>query len=301
MHELNNILVILDPSQDEQPALTRAAYLAEASGACLHLFLCAYDKAVGIATFLSGRQRDSFIRTVVDGSKVMVERLAAPLAQRGIELTQEVIWDKHPTDRILARCEEGNYDLVVKQAQHYYRADAMFNHMDWDLLCYSPSPVMLVKDGQWDDVGQVLAAIDPSPEDDFHQNLNQRILKLSNSLAQLLNFELHLVSAYPAPPVFAPVSTVVQSQLNYRSKMSAMVEEYLFSLAAQYGITTEHVHAIEGPTDWAIASVSKDLFVEFVVMGNVSRPGMAGLSVGSSAEAALDALETNVLMVRAED
>ena len=61
---------------------------------------------------------------------------------------------------------------------------------------------------------------------------------------------------------------------------------------------SDYWHCIEGPVDWVVARVSVDLVAEFVVLGNVSRQGIAGLSLGSTAESNLDALNTNVLMVR---
>ncbi|MBT4163112.1 MAG: universal stress protein UspE [Gammaproteobacteria bacterium] len=298
MRRLDNILVVLDPQQEEQPALARAAYLAEASGASLHLFLCAYDASIGIATFLTGGQRDTFIQTIVDGSRVMVERLVAPYIDKGLVITFDVVWDRQPVEAVLQQCKEDEYDLLVKHAQHHGRAEAMFNHADWNLLRYSPCPVLLVKDGQWDEVGQVLAAVDAAPETELHRQLNRSILDLAKFLANVLDFELHLVSAYPPPPVFVPVSVAVETRVNYRSKMKAMVEQHVAELAGEYDVIDERVHAIEGPTDWAISSVSKDLVAEFVVMGNVSRPGLAGLSIGTSAEPTLDALETNVLLVK---
>lgn len=298
MRRLDNIIVVLDPQQESQPALTRAAYIAEATGASLHLFLCAYDTAIGIATFLSGGQKNTFIQTIVDGSEVMVSRLARPYIEKGISISHEVVWDRHPVDAILRQCERREFDLVMKQAQHHTRADAMFNHTDWNLMRYSPCPVMLVKDGQWDDVGQVLAAVDAAPESEVHKELNKAILDRASFLARILDFELHLVSAYPAPPVYAPVSTAVQSQVNYRSKMKNMVEEHLTELADEYGVISERVHAIEGPVDWVISSVSQELVAEFVVMGNVSREGRAGISIGSMAESTLESLNTNVLMVK---
>lgn len=301
MRKLDNILVVLEPQREEQPALARAAYLAEATGASLHLFLCAYDTAIGIATFLTGGQKRSFIQTVVDGSKVMVNRLVEEYSSRGITITHEVVWDRHPIDAVLQQCEKSNFDLLMKHARHQTRADAMFNHIDWHLMRYSPCPVMLVKDGQWDDVGQVLAAVDAAPESEFHERLNTAILERASFLSSALEFELHLVSAYPAPPVFAPVSTAVQHQLNYRSKMKLMVEQNLAEMAIQYDVVTERVHAVEGPVDWVISSVSSELVAEFVVLGNASRKGKAGLSIGSMAESALDQLKTNVLMVRISD
>ncbi len=301
MRKIEKIFVVLEAQQEEQPALIRAAYIAEATGASLHLFMCAYDTAIGIASFLSGKQKSIFVQTIVDGSRVMVQRLSDPLQEKGIDVTTETVWDRHPSDAIIKAAREGEYDLLMKYARHRTRADVMFNHIDWKLMRYSPCPVMLVKTGQWDDVGQVLAAIDAAPESTLHDSLYKAILERASYLAKQLDFDLHLVSAYPAPPVFVPLSKASESLLNYRSKMSRMVETNLNKLGEEYGVIGEHQHAIEGPVDWAIPKVSKDLVAEFVVMGNVSRDSVTGLSIGNTAESILDQLNTNVLMVRVSE
>lgn len=298
MKKLEKILVILDPQTEDQPALTRAVYLAKASGANLHLFMCAYDAAIDIASFFTGGQKESFIQTVVDGSSVLIERLAASARDAGLVITQEVVWDRHPTEAVLRACEADDFDLVMKRARHANRADSIFNHADWNLMRYCPHPILLVKDGQWDDVGQVLAAVDAAPKSEKERRLNKAVLEEASYLAEMLQFELHLVSAYPAPPVYAPVSVAVQSQDTYRAKMSAMVVQHLNEMAGQFGIKPEATHAVEGPVDWVISQVSEKLVAEFVVMGNSSREGLAGISIGSTAEMTLDSLKTNVLIVR---
>ncbi len=299
MRKLEKILVVLEPQQDEQPALNRAVYLAQATGASLHLFLCAYDTAIGIASFLSGGQKQNFIRIMLDGSQVQLDRLVADVEGKGIDVTCEAVWTRHPADAILKLASDG-FDLMMKQATRRLRAEAMFHQLEWSLMRYGPCPVMLVKDGQWDDVGQVLAAVDAAPESELHQALNQSILERAGFLARALDFELHLVSAYPAPPVFAPVSTAAVQVGNYRSKMSQMVTANLAKMGEQHGVPVERQHAVEGPVDWVISKVSQELVAEFVVMGNVFREGMSGISVGSSAESILDRLKTNVLVVRAD-
>ena len=72
-------------------------------------------------------------------------------------------------------------------------------------------------------------------------------------------------------------------------------------LARRHNVTPEQIHSREGPVDWVVPEVSKELIAEFVVMGNVSREGKAGISIGTAAEATLDALDTNVLMVRVDE
>ncbi len=186
----------------------------------------------------------------------------------------------------------------MKHAKPHSRADMMFHSVEWSLMRYGPCPVMLVKEGQWDDVGQVLAAVDAAPDSEIHRTLNKVILDRSRFLADLLSFDLHLVTAFPAPPVFGMISTAADQAVNYRARMSTMVNNNLAALGEQYGVPSAFLHAVEGPVDWVIPHVSEDLVTEFVVMGNVSREGRAGLSIGSSAESILERLKTNVLMVR---
>jgi len=298
---IKNIFVVIEASLEQQPAFERAAYLAEATGASLHLFMCAYDRAIGIATFLSGSQRDVFIRTIVDGSQVKLDRLASSLVDKEIEVSTEAVWNRHPSDAIIKAVSAGDFDLLMKCARSAVPKEGMFNQIDWKLMRYSPCPVMLVETGQWDEVGQVLAAVNAAPDNEIHETLNKVIMGSASYLATELNFELHLVCAYPAPPVFVPVSKASNSLANYRSKMSNMVIENLKRLGDEYGVLEEHQHAIEGPVDWVIPKVSKDLVAEFVVMGNVSRKSRTGVSIGNTAESILDQLRTNVLMVRVNE
>ena len=90
-------------------------------------------------------------------------------------------------------------------------------HLDHLFPC--KHPVMLVKLGQWDEVGQVLAAVNIANDDQVHREMNTSILETASSLADRLDFELHLVTAYPAPPVFVPVSAAAETLKNYRTKM----------------------------------------------------------------------------------
>ena len=300
MRKLDNIFVVLEAHREDQPAFERASFLARASGARLHLFLSAYDSAIGLAAMLTRGESTNLVRTVLDGNEVLVERLAAPLREEGIEITTEVIWDRYPAEAIINACQPGQYDLLVKTAQPH-RSNVMFNHIDWNLMRYAPCPVMLVKDGQWDDVGQVLAALDPAPESENHERLNESILDKARHLADRLSFDLHIVSAYPPPPVYVPVSMVSEHLDNYRSRMSALVQGYLNEVGREYGVREEHQHAVEGPVDWVIPRVSEQLVAEFVVRGNVSRHGLTGISLGSAAESTLGALNTSVLMVRVSD
>jgi universal stress protein E len=295
----NKIFVVLEPQQEEQIAFDRALFLARATGASLHLFICAYDIAIGIASFLSGSQKTDIVRTIVDGNQAMLDRLAERLEKEGIEVTSEVVWHRHAAECIIEALGESGCDLLMKKAKLHSRVkEVIFSHLDWNILRFSPCPVLLVKNGQWDDVGQVLAAVNAAPEDDVHESLNQLILDTSRQLADELQFQLHLVSAYPAPPVYIPIGSDGKNPVNYRKKMKRMVADNVGNFATDYKVEDQHVHLVEGPVDWVIPTVSRDIVAEFVVMGTVSRQRMGTMALGNTAEHILDELNCDVLVVK---
>jgi len=302
MKLFKKIFVVLEPQHQSQPALKRAAFLAQETGASLHLFVCAYETAIGIATFISGPHRKNIIRTVVDGNTMMVDRLATPLREEGMEITSEVVWNRRPSEAIVKALHKTDCDILIKRANIHNRVpEVIFSHVDWNILRYARCPVLLVKSGQWDDIGQVLAAVNAAPEDRIHEKLNTLILDSAKNLAQQLDFEMHLVSAYPAPPVFVPIASGARHPSNYREKMSKMVQTNIGKLAAGYDVNKEHIHLVEGPVDWVIPKVSREIVAEFVVLGTVARHGVGGIALGNTAEQILDKLNCDVMVVKIDD
>jgi len=77
-----------------------------------------------------------------------------------------------------------------------------------------------------------------------------------------------------------------------------LCESRSFDLVMKCARNQTRADAMFKPVDWVVPKIADDLVAEFVVLGNVSRQGKAGLTIGSTAESTLDALHTNVLMVR---
>ena len=67
------IFVVLDARQEEQPALVRVAYIAEATGASLHLFMCAYDTAIDAAP--ESQFHDSLNAAIMDRASYLAKQL----------------------------------------------------------------------------------------------------------------------------------------------------------------------------------------------------------------------------------
>ncbi len=295
------IFVVLDQHQEDQPALDRARLLAKKAGSSLHLFICAYDRAVGIASFFTRSEKSHFISTIMDGNQVKIDRLEKDLREEGIELSSEVVWNRRPAEAIIESINNSQCDLLIKKTGHGPEAKAgIFSHIDRHILRYSPSPVLLVKSHQWHRAGKLVAAVNSAPEDSAHRKLNERILRTSRELADALNFSMHLVSAYPAPPAHFPPGIEGENSTNYRQKMSQMVIKNVGAFATQHQVDQANVHCIEGPADWAIPKVSRKISADFVVIGTVARQRMNGLALGNTAEHILDELDCDVLVLKSK-
>ena len=57
MAKYQNLLVAIDPNQDDQPALRRAVYLVQRNGGRITAFLSIYDFSYEMTTLLSPDER----------------------------------------------------------------------------------------------------------------------------------------------------------------------------------------------------------------------------------------------------
>jgi universal stress protein E len=58
------------------------------------------------------------------------------------------------------------------------------------------------------------------------------------------------------------------------------------------------MHLLKGEPEEVISEVAENLDVELVVMGTVSRSGLAGFLIGNTAERILQSLDCSVLAVK---
>ncbi len=96
---LHNLLVVVDPSSDEQPALTRAQWIAERSGASVELLLCDFNPALDGGLFFDSHSLQRARDLYLDERVTWLEQLSMPLQQAGIRTQVEAQWGK-PLDRM---------------------------------------------------------------------------------------------------------------------------------------------------------------------------------------------------------
>lgn len=300
MNTLRNILVIVDPTATQQPAVAKGATLAEKFGARLDLFICNTKATRNVR--LAEHLRDSPVAT--DSSKLL-ESLAGPLRKRGLNVTTEVVAADPLHTALLERVRNTCADLVVKDTHHHSLAKRTFlTHTDWELIRGCHVPLLLVKAKEWSSPIRVGAAIDPGHHDDKPRLLDRCILEQAASVAERLGGEVHAIHAY-IPAAIATTAAVsvppmvidIPPEVLERERREKHAE--LVALTSDYRVAQGNIHLEAGSVNEVLCRLARELGIDVMTMGAVSRSALKRILIGSTAEAVLEQLPCDLLIVKA--
>ena len=173
-----NMLVVIDPNQDDQPALRRAVYLHQRIGGKIKAFLPIYDFSYEMTTLLSPDERTAMRQGVISQRTAWIHEQAKYYLNAGVPIEIKVVWHNRPFEAIIQEVISGGHDLVLKMAHQHDRLEAViFTPTDWHLLRKCPSPVWMVKDQPWPEGGKALVAVNLASEEPYHNALNEKLVK----------------------------------------------------------------------------------------------------------------------------
>ena len=268
---LSKIFVVLDPTRMFQPALEKAEWVAERNHARLHVYCCCYD------TQLAFDQNAK--HATVERTRRWIDRLVAPLRERGLAVVSEVGWSADWREAIAAAATKSGADLIVKTAsRHTPLARHLMKTTDWTLLRNSSCPTLLVSPTEPASDQVVLVAVKVRPEDETYTALNEQVVKMGHRLARVLGAELHAVAAYRGDGVWFD-----------RQK-----------LASACGLPRNRVHSVAGAPHRAIAEVAGEIGAGVLVIGCASGHGREEHSlVGGTAQRVIDEVRSDIVVVPA--
>lgn len=271
MTPLNILLVVYDPTRDEQPALEKAARIAESVGASVHLFACIHYEEAAKSGDQSGE-----IRHLIAGQQAVLDDAVAPLKASGIETSTEVEWDKDWYHAVVRASLRHAADMVLKSSFRHSTGKRLLNRTsDWTVMRECQCPVLLVKEREPREERVVLAAIDISATQESYARLNEKILTLSNRILEKGSADVHLVNA------FQDFKGVPDKQ----------------QLVDDWGIDPDKIHIKLGRPEKVIVERAQHLNASMVVVGNSGRSGIMAAIVGNTVEKILDKLECDILSI----
>lgn len=196
---------------------------------------------------------------------------------------------------ILRAVRRGEADLVLLARRNQAGGGALLGSVAKKLMRKCGCPVWVVKPEGHVEPRVIVAATDLSP-------VGSRAVELAAALAERFAAELDVVYAWPLPlavPVLPELDVPPQRRSDieqYEQAARARFEQALLGLARP-----ARTHLVCGAPSAAIQEVVERREADLLVMGSVSRGGIAGLLLGNTAERLLDRVQCSLLTIKPSD
>ncbi|WP_114325897.1 universal stress protein UspE [Candidatus Colwellia aromaticivorans] len=304
METYQNILVVIDPTTNEQKALKRAIDLASkinqngTNQTKITAFLSIFDFSYEMTTILSTDERDAMRQSVIKDKEFWLENYIKEL-NPDIEIDCQVVWHNRPFEAIIERVIKQGYNLVIKGThQHDKLKSVIFTPTDWHILRKCPCPVMLVKEHEWPSNGNIIAAVNVGSDEAEHHSLNVKITEEAKQLAQVIQANVHLVNSFPGTPVNIAIEIPEFNTTEYNETMVKHHEQAMIAHANKFDINVVNTHVKEGLPETVIEQVASTLDAELVILGTIGRTGISAALIGNTAEHVIDQLNCDVLALK---
>ena len=288
MHEFRRILVGVDVDRDGASAITPGSERAA---------LQARDLAVatgGSVTLLHSTWEEDTPDLGVATPPGDVERAIAALAERvregGVD-TSVVYGTDRPWSELVARSRSEKVDLViVGKRQEYARGERLVGTNARRLIRKCPCPVWVIHPARDPVKRLVLAATDLGPAGDA-------AVEAAAHVADLVGAELHVVHAYKVTLELQLEQESIE-EAQYQKQLAAIDEAARAHIAKALGREVPACHIGASSPERAIRESVWRHQPDLVVLGTVSRSGIAGLVMGNTAERIVDEIDTSLLTVK---
>ena len=304
--ELNRILVVIDPTLQEQPCMIRACELARKFDAALELFICDYNQYLSGERFFDSpglkKSRDSFI----EDRRERLENEAKRLGAAGYKVSYDACWDYPLHDGIVRKVLASKPDLVIKDTHRHGKIQrSLFTNTDWHLVRDCPVPLMLTKLAADTERRTIAAAVDPLNEHDKPASLDHQILRYARGLAVGLGTVYHVAHSYNPVAITtaagAPAMQTAGAGLpidDIEAGVRAEHERGLKKLLDSYDLPEDHVHLLSGATHDSLENFVESVEARLLVMGALARHAIKRIFVGSTAEKVLGDVNCDVLVLK---
>ena len=301
---MESILVIIDPTADDSPALDRARWYAARAEASIELFICEYDQYLAGERFFDTKSLQRAREDLLDRRRASLEKLAKPLRADGIDVTVDVRWDHPLHEGLVRKIKDASPDLVFKDT-HYHIAlrRSIFSNTDWHLIRDCPVPLWLVKPHDNAAIKSIAVAVDPTHERDKPAALDRKLLATGSAVAEVADAGLFVIHAFDPAPVYAVSADAMTVPIaeplgEFVDELRQQHRNAVKDLLAATRHTDLETRIEDGDIREVLTGILTDTGADLLVMGAVSRSGLQRLALGSTAERVLDFVPCDLLIVK---
>ncbi|GAA6133509.1 universal stress protein UspE [Oceaniserpentilla sp. 4NH20-0058] len=301
MLAINNVLLVLDQSLENNTALKRAMQVCKEHDANLFVTTYTYNHACEEGSLTDLDMRHELKSMLLEQAQAWAEALFEEhYLPKDTPLS--ICWSDHAYQAVLDNTEEASFDLVIKAAaKHHNILERVLQHQDWNLLKYSPAPVLLVKGKTSWDAQTIVNAVDATSLDDAHKIINEHIFEFTEILNQDNNYQVHLVNSFPLMSLTLaslPDAPIPEDLQQYVQQQHIDASE---SLAEKFNIPEERIHVLEGDPETAITDIARKLDADVIAIGVLIDDELQSTILGSTVEHVLDATDSDVLAIKPQD
>lgn len=291
MKRIGSIFVVADAGT-AQHALARAQEIVRATGAAIELVGFTYDSAVADNPRLTAKDRRLATRRLIEERKRALERHAG---EGGSRVSLRVVWSRHLADWLCTNVVPLGGDLVVK-TNHPSRRP-WYVPSDWYLMRELSVPLLLVNaDAPRGGAGAV-ATLNAGARSARARAIDRNVLAAAGWWIRTFGGPAHAAYVHEVPPLLLDLGIV--EKRGYLKKQERIARERLASRlrTRPRGIAFRR-HAVLGRPGHVLPKLVRTLRPAVTIMGTAARSGLPRFFVGSTAEAVIPALGTDVLVVK---
>ena len=275
-------------------------WFAKEQGARVHLVNVA-PPVLAKSTRSSMTSQPQLETALVQERERGLERLANRARERGLEVTTRVrAGDPHV--ELIREAAITKADIVVAVEQE--RTGLLgFGRTTIELLRKCPIPVWIIRSPLKRSSRRIMAAVDLGPRGDPANQPNRRILEVAASFARAEGAKLHVFHAWSPPSeqvlgAGGPDAWARTERLLWDAEITQ--KRRLDTLVKRASLDWIDIEARleKGLPTTLVPEVTRQLKVDLLVLATLSRTGVPGVLMGSTAEGILDKLSGSVVAVK---
>jgi universal stress protein E len=304
--KIERILIAVKPWENSLPiSYERALQLAQGLKAEIALTSAIRLSAEAIEfDWLTGISPADFDPASFDRSDdelALLDRLAQPLRAAGAAVTTRVRTEASPERGILDEVDDWEAGLLIAGV-HEQRIvpHPRLLDVDWQLMRRCPCPLLLAQQHTAEPYRSILAAVDPLHDHAEPEGLDHAILGAARQFRDVFEAKLQILNVYPDPGEFELASSVeVRPGVFYSSdNIEAVHRQAVIDLANDCGVADADLQWLPGEPSDRIAEMARQAKSDLVVLGSIKRSRMHELFLGSTAEFVVDAVSSDVLLLK---
>src|SRR5574344_295190 len=299
MRKYNNILVVAEPKKDVQVALKRALDIAHLNPRTTITYLrVVYDFSYELLILNKIKEKpihEDIKQTHIDSLEKVIKEYREKVNSEAT-IIPKVVENKDVGEAIIDEINNGDYDLIIKAANHHGVLDSIiFTPIDWYILRNSKIPVIIAKDHEWTQGGNIAVCVDFTVQD--HVQSNIAMLRQAQMLAKVTEGKIHLVNS---APVYLP--SVMLEVPHYSPDLyeQSVIEEHknrLYEFAFKHNIDRQFCHIEEGIPDDVIPAICEKINATAVFIGSAGRSGFAAALIGNTCEEIVDDINADLFVL----